>query len=468
MKYSLRNLDKFEELRVILTKDRTHSPFVVEFTGMPKSGKTTIIDRVANILESQKLKVHVVKEAASEKVESRYRSDLFIFNMLCALENLRNLLLVGAMKGDYDVVLMDRGVYDSLVWCEFLSRSGLMSDSAKTKLENFFSLGQWTSKIDMVANIKVDRKTYEARSSVNWPIDQDSRFNEEYFKILDLAYDEVRRIVCCGNSALTPRYLDYDTSVSLGMLNSDDHVLSESNVCFSKFSVQIAEYIVEDMIEKSIERIAVVDSESFEPVVDITISDKYVQFLAQQLFGRKTEGYYDSRFDPGFKPKVQYMERSKAEIDQNYVQIVAAAYISNKNRYLVFTRSESEKREQLRGKKTLIVSGHVDYEDQALSHGGNNEIENCLLRELAEELQYFDRPMIEPKFAFRMGDDVMGKRHYSFVYHVSTNSNRVEAIGLPGTGDFKPEATWMTLSQLQEFHNEFDPWSRVVIGRLVG
>ncbi|MDB6006958.1 MAG: hypothetical protein JWR15_3945 [Prosthecobacter sp.] len=225
------------------------------------------------------------------------------------------------------------------------------------------------------------------------------------------------------------------------------------------------------MLLKSIEKIAVVKkdwlgSSNFDDEMD----EAAVQRFAQEVFGREPEERADDYFSGAWRrdvePRVQYIERETAEKDSSVVQLVSAAYVINNNLFLVLKRSQQEKRLQLRGKLTLIVSGHVDYEDRGLSFGGKNEIENCLLREMSEELEYFDRPVIRPKFAFRIGDDQMGKRHLAIVYAVSTNSNRVQTTGLPGAGDFEGSAMWFSFSDLQHKIAEFDPWSARVIERL--
>ncbi|MDB6006959.1 MAG: hypothetical protein JWR15_3946 [Prosthecobacter sp.] len=206
---------KIEELQGKLKQNRTHSPFIVEFTGLPKSGKTTIINRLENVLDTHKLRVHVIEEAATEKVDSKHRSDLFVFNMLCALENLNGVLRASTMRGNFDVVLMDRGVYDSIVWCAFLEKSGLLSPGALRILNQFFSMQQWFSKIDLLVHMGVNRDTYLARSRINCPVTRPARFNEEYFGILSEAYVDAEGLLRKVPEATRPELLQYDSSVNL-------------------------------------------------------------------------------------------------------------------------------------------------------------------------------------------------------------------------------------------------------------
>lgn len=471
MKFKLSNVDDFEDLRNKLKLDRTHSPFIVEFTGLPKSGKTIIISRLKNILESQKLRVWVVEEAATEKVDPIHRGDLLVFNMLCAIENLKNLLLAGTMRGTYDVVLMDRGIYDSIVWCEFLSASGLLASKSKNAIETFLLLEQWMSKVKMVVDIIANRDTYEARSRINSPIQRTARFNEEYFTLLGKANKEATKILNKYEEPIRPKRIEFNTTLKNATakeLDNDSYVLANSSEMFSLCAVEIADHIVREMLIACVEKIAVIESQWFDEQSEYTIDERGVQNLAQIIFGRRTESIYDLRSVTNIVPKVKYVDRQEAEENSNYLQIVSAAFILNNKKFMVLKRSISEKRKQLRGKLTLLISGHVDYEDQSLTYGGKNEIENCLLREMSEELRYYDRPIISPRFAFRMGDDKMGKRHLGFIYHVSTNSDRLETSDIPGAGDFEGKVQWMTMRELEASIDEFDPWSRLVIQHLNG
>jgi predicted NUDIX family phosphoesterase len=334
---------------------------------------------------------------------------------------------------------------------------------------------QWFSKIDLLVHIGVGRDTYVARSKINCPVARPARFNEEYFSILSGAYVDAEKLLGNIPEATRPKHLKYDSSINLKSFDgveSDGYILAESSKILSGFALDIADKVIDAMLLKGIEKIAVVKKDWLgDNNFDDEMDEPAVQRFALEVFGREleeeNEDYFSGAWRREVEPRVHYVEREAAEKDPSVVQLVSAAYVTNNNHFLVLRRSQHEKRAQLRGKLTLIVSGHVDHEDRGLSYGGKNEIENCLLREMSEELEYFDRPVIRPKFAFRMGDDQMGRRHLAIVYAVSTNSDRVQTTGLPGTGDFESSVMWFSFTELQQKITEFDPWSTRVIERLM-
>jgi predicted NUDIX family phosphoesterase len=167
-----------------------------------------------------------------------------------------------------------------------------------------------------------------------------------------------------------------------------------------------------------------------------------------------------------FQSEIQFVKRDEAEKDSSYLQIVAGAFIRRNDRLLILKHAESEKRAKLRGKFSILVTGHVEKMDQHLTTGAKDPVENCLFRELKEELTNIDWPKVRPRFALRIGNDEMGSRHLGLIYEIESISRSLGISGLPGAGDFEPEPRFWSLNEAQDRIDEFDDWSQDILRRL--
>ena len=89
-------------------------PFIVEFTGTPEAGKTTVINRLCKELLQKGYKVKLYPESAENTPE--------IFPKGCVESNLwRNFdtfkhVLEAPYLLEYDIVIFDRGAIDRIFW----------------------------------------------------------------------------------------------------------------------------------------------------------------------------------------------------------------------------------------------------------------------------------------------------------------------------------------------------------------
>lgn len=105
-------------------------PFIVEFTGTPEAGKTTILTLLKQSLESSGFTVKVYPESA-EKSKSIFPRDSYGKSKFDAkfwmhLEILKN--LVEAPYQNYDIILFDRGALDKKFWINLDACNGDFDD----------------------------------------------------------------------------------------------------------------------------------------------------------------------------------------------------------------------------------------------------------------------------------------------------------------------------------------------------
>jgi len=131
-----------EELQILKGLVESPKPFIVEFTGTPRTGKTTIVDILNDFFKKGGFKIKVLEEFTNSK---RYREEfvpdtrsisLIERNLLIASEVEANLLSVAS--NGCDIIIVDRGLFDRLIWMQrLLDRGELSSDEFNSYVRHY-------------------------------------------------------------------------------------------------------------------------------------------------------------------------------------------------------------------------------------------------------------------------------------------------------------------------------------------
>lgn len=106
-------------------------PLTIEFTGLPNSGKTTLIHNLAKDLRDNGLKVKIMQEDA-ELVPAEIPKKTWIRNAWITFGQLQSLLEIPYSKED--IILLDRGYCDALFWAKFLNKQDACSKEQSESL----------------------------------------------------------------------------------------------------------------------------------------------------------------------------------------------------------------------------------------------------------------------------------------------------------------------------------------------
>jgi len=120
-------------------------PLIIEFTGPPNSGKTTLIKFLRDLLESMEYHVEVKQEDA-ELVPSCIPKKTWARNVWITHGQLQS--LIETKFSDADIILFDRGFYDSIFWAEFLRVQNVCTE------ENSLSLLKVLEEMDKQFDLK--------------------------------------------------------------------------------------------------------------------------------------------------------------------------------------------------------------------------------------------------------------------------------------------------------------------------
>ena len=170
-------------------------PVFVEFSGTPKSGKSTCIDIVSHFFRRVGFNVLAPTEGASKRTPYYLRSDLVAFNTWSASYALTH-ILEGLYHSDhYHLAILDRGLFDALAWFQLLESDGQIPMDVREIIHNFILVENWRSAIDVVFLFTVDPTTSMERENADKLIDEPGRaMNPELLDRLNQAYQTVRTV----------------------------------------------------------------------------------------------------------------------------------------------------------------------------------------------------------------------------------------------------------------------------------
>ena len=125
-------------------------PLVVEFAGSPKAGKSTNIDIVTHFFKRTGFKVWSPTEGASKRTPYQLRRDLVAFNAWALNYAVSEILVACHNVEGYDLVVLDRGPFDSLAWMRILKDGGELDEDGYRRIEDFARHPKWAGLVGRV------------------------------------------------------------------------------------------------------------------------------------------------------------------------------------------------------------------------------------------------------------------------------------------------------------------------------
>ena len=169
-KINFKNKEIFK-LRSVLSKKQ---PYVIELTGTPRTGKTSLINNLADFFKKQGFSVKVVEEFTTSNkykkeikplLKDKYVNIVNIEIPKYVLEQLNN-----AIKDNFDIIIIDRSLCDRLIWVDRLVSNQQMTTEEYDDYKKTY-LPLIKDKIDIVISLYTDsltalRRDYNAHLSL--------------------------------------------------------------------------------------------------------------------------------------------------------------------------------------------------------------------------------------------------------------------------------------------------------------
>jgi thymidylate kinase len=167
-------------------------PVFVEFSGTPKSGKSTCIDIVSHFFRRVGFNVLAPTEGASKRTPYYLRNDLVAFNTWSASYALTHILEGLHHSDHYHLAILDRGLFDALAWFQLLERNGQISEEVRKIIQDFILVENWRAVIDAVFLFNADSSTAMERENEDKLISEPGRaMNPEFLDRLNQSYRQV-------------------------------------------------------------------------------------------------------------------------------------------------------------------------------------------------------------------------------------------------------------------------------------
>lgn len=171
------------KMKSVLEKNKT---YVIEFTGTPRTGKTTLMNNLYDFFKKGGFTTSTLEEFTTSK---RYKKDIYprlkneyksVINTEIpkyVLEDLNN-----EVSKNYDIILVDRSLFDRMIWMDRLyNKNGVTKEEYDNYINEYtpliknkinIVLGLYTDSLtslkrDYYANISLEKRTFLNEKNIN-------------------------------------------------------------------------------------------------------------------------------------------------------------------------------------------------------------------------------------------------------------------------------------------------------------
>lgn len=418
-------------------------PIIIEFAGVPKAGKTTILNQIHTFLKRCGFRTEVVRERASlSPIRDKKHSNFNVWTACTTLSQILEKTQDPPLVDDPHILILDRGIFDSLCWLNLMEYTARIRHSDKTIIEEFLLLNDWRTKINAVIVMYAKDEDSMERERGYLPVEgiTGSIMNPEMLKLIS-------RVTLETAKRLKGRFriLEVDTS-SREMKDKP-----------KKTAAEVADYILNIIEEQLEEQILCLPKKE---VKEIFKDQPYLNKMA--AYG----------LNDAFRNKGEFKARNEIEDSVDFVQALPIIVVRNKKGdILQLRRKEKSADNPLHEKIVIWAGGHVRREDE----DNGNPILQCILRESSEEL----RLSLEEKEVKLIGSIYadIGKRtsnHVAIVYEWRTDKEDVN-VALCSAEFFERRGTSLSgkfinfdeLSTQIADKEDAEVWSRILVRHLL-
>lgn len=342
------------------SRKNLRKPIVIEFSGCPKAGKTTVLGQVQAFLKRIGFRTQIVVERASVcPIRDKRHSNFNIWTACTTLAELLEKTQDPPRQDDPEILILDRGLFDSIAWLRMMENLARLRVLEREVIEKFLSMGDWRRRITGVVVMTAEPKDSMKRERGQLPVIETggqsaggSIMNEDVLGRFKATVERVAK----ENETLFPIHI-VNTS-SPGLVNKLD---------------KVCETVAEKVLDW-------IDAQVQERILTIP------RTRAQKIFEGNT--WLDPKgaevLVSEFMTSGKYLPRDDVEKDSLLVQALPIVIIRNKlGHVLRLRRRERDKENYLNEKLVNWAGGHVREEDST----NGDPLLACAVRELNEELR---------------------------------------------------------------------------------
>ncbi len=376
---------KAEALRELLQKRTAKRPLIIEFSGAPKAGKTRSISVLELFLKRNGIRAEVFTERASiAPIKAKGHLN---FNVWVSCASLQGML--EALYKDIDVFILDRGVFDALVWNEWLEMTGKITHDEAEQVAAFFTMERWTELVDIVFVLTCDPKTsIEREYADQLTTKRGTIMSERTLQQINEASEKAMRV----------------------------HGAKFTNI---KFFNTTATRTREGTAKIAGEALNVLSTFLDEPICVLQASEVNQKVQLPEA-GLVSDRSIVSAFTALVNQEKSFAARSHAEQNPKLLQPIPCAILRYKEKLLILKRNKPG--HPLHDKFDIWAGGHVNEADN-----GPDILLNTLNRELSEEVFIKDAFDLnpEPIALIRTNEDARASRHIAVLYQIELKSEDI-------------------------------------------
>lgn len=413
------------KLKQLLESGTAKRPLIIEFSGAPKAGKTRSISGLELFLKRNGIKAEVFTERASvAPIKSKGHLN---FNVWVSCASLQGML--EALYRDLDVFILDRGIFDALVWNEWLEMTGKITSGEAGQVAQFFTMERWTELVDLIFVLTRDPKVSIEREYADQLTTKRGTIMEEgtLKQILQSTDTTLRE-----NSTKFKRIVTIDTTATntrQGVAKITDEALK----------------VLNEFLDESICVVPV-------SAVKVRLPDS----------GFVSDPTIVSGFIETVKKEKMFSRRSQAEENPNYLQPIPCAVLRYNDKVLLLKRKKPG--HPLHDTYAVWAGGHVVQADE-----GSNILLNTLNRELTEELFIKEAFQLnpEPIGLIRTNEDARASRHIAVLYELTLKNENV-ALALNqkefrSTRGSSMSGRLVQVKEIGSLYHDMGTWSKFIV-----
>jgi thymidylate kinase len=158
-------------------------PLIIELTGLPAAGKTSVAQLLTSRLQAQGIACETIDEAAQRNPLQDQKCE-WPFNVWSSCRTLMDLLEAKAIARA-KVIVVDRGLVDAQCWMLWFRTRREIDDDTYLAMRDFLRAPAWASDTSVVVELKVHYDTALRRRHGN----TGRIFNSVNFSTLSQAYE---------------------------------------------------------------------------------------------------------------------------------------------------------------------------------------------------------------------------------------------------------------------------------------
>ncbi len=423
--------DQIAAIRPLIAEKRR--PLFLEFSGTPKSGKTTTLSAVHQFLKRNGVTVKTFQERAS--VAPLLDKGTAAFNTWVTGATLNG--MIEALEDEkLDVMILDRGLFDGLVWTDWQEKTHRLSSSEADTFRRFILTPRWRDLVDAIFVMHCGpQKSLEREHAKQITLRSGSIMNRTTLRQLRSHYLEA-----------VQRYKSEFKTL---------HVLDSTRGSEMRLIANVAQFVLRVLEQFVDEEVLCVPRAAVAKHLDL--SDKGL-------------------IDPNWKRFIDlvnksgtYIRRSRAEKSKSLLQVVPVCVIQYGERYLTNVRHEPG--ESLHNALVNWAGGHVRKQDLGSADSKWDSVRAGLRREIHEELSLEDLP--EPRLIglVHTSEDDRAARHLGVVFQSKFDDQSIVDTLQDRTIRERPNryvrTRWMDKNGLSDTMSTQKDWARAISKFLV-